>query len=94
MGRTPPGALAREPGIASLEHVVPSRAVLTELARGFLMMQDRDPGRAVRFASTFLKEQQPPDEPRVALLPRLPQVRRPTAPSAPAPGWDDDLPGL
>jgi hypothetical protein len=36
--------------------VVPARAVLTELARGFLLVRDSSPERAVRFAATFLKE--------------------------------------
>ena len=37
--------------------VVPARAVLTELARGFLLVHDTDPQQALRFAETFLKEQ-------------------------------------
>lgn len=36
--------------------VVPGRAVLTELARGFLLVHESNPGRAVRFAETFLRE--------------------------------------
>ncbi len=36
--------------------VVPARAVLTELARGFLLERDHDPSRALRFAATFLQE--------------------------------------
>jgi hypothetical protein len=39
-----------------LREVVPPRAVLTELARGFLLVQDSNPDRAVRFAATFLRE--------------------------------------
>jgi hypothetical protein len=40
-----------------LHEVVPARAVLTELARGFLLVRDSSPERAVRFAATFLREQ-------------------------------------
>lgn len=82
---TPPGTPLTEP----LSSVVPSRAVLTELARGFLMLHDSDPGRATRFAATFVREQVAESgPPSVALLPRLPQVRRqawatPTV-------WEDD----
>jgi hypothetical protein len=36
--------------------VVPTRAVLTELARGFLLVQESNPQQALRFAETFLKE--------------------------------------
>lgn len=39
-----------------LEEVVPHRAVLTELARGFLLVQQSDPTQARRFAETFLRE--------------------------------------
>ncbi len=39
-----------------LRSVVPARAVLTELARGFLLVRENDRDRAVRFAMTFLKE--------------------------------------
>lgn len=35
---------------------VPARAVLTELARGFLLVHESNPDRAVRFATTFLRE--------------------------------------
>jgi hypothetical protein len=42
--------------LEEIEEVVPARAVLTELARGFLLAQQSDPAQAVRFASTFLKE--------------------------------------
>lgn len=40
---------------APFRDIVPPRAVLTELARGFLLAQS-DPERAKRFASSFLKE--------------------------------------
>ncbi len=36
--------------------MVPARAVLTELARGFLLAHETNPDRAVRFAATFLRE--------------------------------------
>lgn len=39
-----------------LKEVVPARAVLTELARGFLLVHESNPDRAVRFAETFLRE--------------------------------------
>ncbi len=39
-----------------LREVVPERAVLTELARGFLLVREDDRDRAVRFARTFLRE--------------------------------------
>ena len=42
--------------VEQIEEVVPARAVLTELARGFLLAQETDPAQAVRFAVTFLKE--------------------------------------
>lgn len=42
--------------VEEIEEIVPARAVLTELARGFLLAQESDPAQAVRFAATFLKE--------------------------------------
>jgi len=42
--------------VEEIEEVVPARAVLTELARGFLLVQESDPAQAVRFAATFLRE--------------------------------------
>ncbi|MCI4326057.1 MAG: hypothetical protein L3K16_00225 [Thermoplasmata archaeon] len=60
-----------------LDDVVPARAVLTELARGFLMVHESDPDHARRFAQTFLREQSgPPPESRVAPAERLASVRR------------------
>ncbi len=56
--------------------IVPSRAVLTELARGFLILNERDRGRAAQFASTFLREQSGPRDDDVPVRPRLPAVRR------------------
>lgn len=40
----------------TVEEVVPARAVLTELARGFLLVHESNPERARRFAETFLRE--------------------------------------
>jgi hypothetical protein len=55
----PSGDDAEDPNAPEMEEfraVVPKRAVLTELARGFLLAQESQPDRAVRFAATFLKE--------------------------------------
>ncbi len=43
---------------------VPARAVLTELARGFLLVHESNPDRALRFAERFLAEcvSEPPGE--------------------------------
>ncbi|HTT34447.1 MAG TPA: hypothetical protein VLX64_04505 [Thermoplasmata archaeon] len=60
---------------APIDAIVPSRAVLTELARGFLIVNGRDPGRAAKFASTFLREHANPDR-ESAARPHLPAVRR------------------
>lgn len=49
--RRPPEEPARE-----LHEVVPARAVLTELARGFLLVQASNPDRALQFATTFVRE--------------------------------------
>jgi len=49
----PPAELHEEP---ALDGIVPARAVLTELARGFLLVRESDRERAVRFAATFLRE--------------------------------------
>jgi len=50
--------------VEEIEEVVPARAVLTELARGFLLVQNTDRAQAVRFATTFLRERagHPPPE--------------------------------
>ena len=50
-----PGA---EPDERPMEEVVPARAVLTELARGFLLVQASNPERARQFAMTFLRERE------------------------------------
>lgn len=51
------------PEIAEIREVVPARAVLTELARGFLLLHESNPDRAIRFAETFLRERSAQDEP-------------------------------
>jgi hypothetical protein len=42
--------------VEAIREVVPERAVLTELARGFLLVNDSDRAQAVQFAGAFLKE--------------------------------------
>ncbi len=49
---TDPDAVESE----EFRRAVPARAVLTELARGFLLVHESNPDRAVRFATTFLRE--------------------------------------
>jgi hypothetical protein len=62
---------------ATLNGVVPKRAVLTELARGFLLVHDSDPSRARRFAETFLKERAGSSvSARLPTYPRVPSVHR------------------
>ncbi|MGD0256286.1 MAG: hypothetical protein ABSB90_00155 [Thermoplasmata archaeon] len=50
--------LPREADERLLSEVVPARAVLTELARGFLLVQESNPDRARAFAKTFLQERE------------------------------------
>jgi len=58
------------PGPEALHEVVPARAVLTELARGFLLVREADRERAIRFAVTFLKERaEPVARPEPAAVP-------------------------
>jgi hypothetical protein len=60
-----------------LAEIVPPRAVLTELARGFLLTQNADPERAKRFASSFLRERAgPPGPGRIVPINRRPTVHR------------------
>ncbi|MCI4331537.1 MAG: hypothetical protein L3K19_06790 [Thermoplasmata archaeon] len=61
----------------TISEIVPERAVLTELARGFLLVHQADPDRAKRFAQTFLREQtgsggslRPPPPGRFAIVRR------------------------
>jgi hypothetical protein len=51
-----PPAAPFDEELAEIEEVVPARAVLTELARGFLLVHETDRDQAVRFALTFLQE--------------------------------------
>jgi hypothetical protein len=66
----------RDPERRTLFEVVPAPAVLTELARGFLLLRDSDPDRAVRFAATFLKERSGVARPeRVEAVPKITLAR-------------------
>ncbi|MGI0129439.1 MAG: hypothetical protein ACREEC_04700 [Thermoplasmata archaeon] len=56
MGSTDEGSDPIGEQIEQLRAVVPARAVLTELARGFLLVHESNPDRAIRFAETFLRE--------------------------------------
>jgi hypothetical protein len=56
MGSADEAEEPRDAEIELLREVVPGRAVLTELARGFLLEHQANPDRAVRFAETFLRE--------------------------------------
>ncbi|GEM_PF-3725639 len=80
----PGAARGRRPGTAEaarIAEIVPARAVLTELARGFLMVQAGDPERAKQFASSFLKEQVGRQGPgRIVPASRRPTVRRGVGP--------------
>jgi hypothetical protein len=60
-----------------LRGIVPQRAVLTELARGFLLAHESDPGQARRFAASFLRERSGTPTPGRVVPPRsVPSVRR------------------
>lgn len=76
----PGGAPKRRPApgeTGRIAEIVPARAVLTELARGFLMVQNGDPERAKQFASSFLREQAGRTGPgRIVPVSRRPTVRR------------------
>jgi hypothetical protein len=63
----------READDKTLEEVVPARAVLTELARGFLLVQESNPDRARAFAQTFLRERE-----GAGIEARAPPVRKVT----------------
>ncbi len=69
-GMDPPPSAARPASPESapappVHDVIPARAVLTELARGFLLVRDIDPKRAARFAATFLRERVEADLPEL-----------------------------
>jgi hypothetical protein len=51
---------SRRPTDEGIRTILPVRAVLTELARGFLLVRESDRARAVRFAVTFLRERSEP----------------------------------
>jgi hypothetical protein len=71
----PPGR--RTSGEPSFREIVPARAVLTELARGFLLVRESDRERAVRFAATFLREHaEPVSRPTPAAYPATPTAQR------------------
>jgi hypothetical protein len=53
---TPTERRPREEPTRELEEIVPARAVLTELARGFLLVHASNPDRALQFATTFVRE--------------------------------------
>lgn len=79
MSSEPPAPARREAWTTlPLDEVVPPRAVLTELARGFLMVHEVNPESARRFAQTFLKEHAGAPPPQAKLVPaeRLASVRR------------------
>ncbi len=70
------GAAPSEPDRRTFREIVPAPAVLTELARGFLLVRDSDPDRAVRFAATFLREHAGAGRPeRVEAVPKLTLAR-------------------
>ncbi|HXW66850.1 MAG TPA: hypothetical protein VEL82_03085 [Thermoplasmata archaeon] len=56
MGAAREKADREKTGLEAIREVVPGRAVLTELARGFLLVQESNRERAVQFAATFLRE--------------------------------------
>jgi hypothetical protein len=81
---------ADRPPSTPLGEAVPSRAALTELARGFLILNDRDTGRAARFALSFLREHTGAElESLVSHRPRLPSARRPVLGGVP--WWADSV---
>jgi hypothetical protein len=56
--------------------IVPAPAVLTELARGFLLVRDSDPDRALKFAATFLREKSGAPRPeRIEAVPKITLAR-------------------
>lgn len=74
---SPPVRRAGDASPGSTQGVIPERAVLTELARGFLLVHDADPERAKRFAQTFLREAAGSPTPSRPLPPgRLAMARR------------------
>lgn len=76
----PPDDPSTEPSSGeaeSIRAIVPSRAVLTELARGFLLVHETNTTRAVQFALTFLREREGrPEEPRLVRTPTVTRAQR------------------
>ena len=73
-----------------IAEIVPARAVLTELARGFLLANHADPERAKKFASSFLRERAgPPGPGRIVPMNRRPTVHRgiDATNDGASPGW-------
>jgi len=70
----PPSSFDAE--VEEIREVVPARAVLTELARGFLLVHETDRAQAVQFAATFLKERAGRSvPPRVESVPHVTMAR-------------------
>jgi hypothetical protein len=72
----PPRAPTPVPEEEQIREVIPARAVLTELARGFLLVRENDRARALRFAVTFLKEQADAPRPAPLAYPSAPWAQR------------------
>ena len=73
----PPAPVDPRKRTLPLAEIVPARAVLTELARGFLLVQQSNPEHAREFARTFLKERSAPTAPtRILPTSELARVRR------------------
>jgi hypothetical protein len=71
-----PAGGSPDPERKTIREVVPAPAVLTELARGFLLVRDSDPERALRFATTFLRERSGSPRPeRVEAVPKITLAR-------------------
>lgn len=66
----PLGESGAETSVFSEGSAVPHRAVLTELARGFLLTHASDPDQAAQFAATFLREHEGTFTPSRVVSPR------------------------
>jgi hypothetical protein len=66
----PLGEAGAETSVFSEASTVPHRAVLTELARGFLLTHASDPDQAAQFAMTFLREHEGTSLPGRVVSPR------------------------
>ncbi len=92
MGSGGPSGEPYDEEAEEIREIVPARAVLTELARGFLLVHESSPARALRFAETFLREREGraaesrvPPVPKVTLA-RLSLGRSPRGAVEPV-GW-------